>query len=141
MHLNFINDLKNNLTRREFIFRAMCAAGISVGLNSCARSHSDILSGLQDFIHRVANPDGSFRPGVDPAYKGTSDTGLSGLASPADATILCATFGWSLPHPDETIAFFQSCQKPDGAFYAPTGSMDQTGPLAKLYNTVQAVVS
>jgi len=131
-----------NLNRREFVVRsAMCAAGISLGLYSCAGNDRDILSGIHDFIHRVANRDGSFRPGIDPAYKGTSDTGLSGLASPAYATILCATFGWSLPYPKETAAFFLSCQKPDGAFYAPTGSMDQADPLAKLYNTVQAIVS
>lgn len=131
-----------NLNRREFVVRAaMCAGGISLSLNSCARDDRDILSGIQEFIHRVANPDGSFRPGIDPAYKGTSDTGLSGLASPAYATILSSTFGWPLPYPDETASFFQSCQKSDGAFYPTTGSMDQTGPLAKLYNTVQAIVS
>ena len=131
-----------NLNRREFVIRtAMCAGGISLGLYSCAGKDPDILSGIRDFIRRVANPDGSFRPGIDTAYKGTSDTGLSGLASPAYATILCTTFGWSLPYPNETAAFLLSCQKPDGAFYPPTGSMDQTGPLAKLYNTVQSIVS
>lgn len=131
-----------NLNRRDFLIRtAMCAGGVSLGLSSCAGKDPDISAGIQDFIHRTANPDGSFRPGIDPDYKGTSDTGLSGMAAPAYATILCATFGWSLPHADETIEFFLSCQKRDGAFYPPTGSMDQTGPLAKLYNTVQAVVS
>lgn len=131
-----------NLNRREFVIRtAMCAGGISLGLCSRAGKDTDILSGIQGFIHRVANPDGSFRPGIDADYKGTSDTGLSGLASPAYATILTATFGWSLPYPQKTISFFLSCQKQDGAFYPPTGSMDQTSPLAKLYNTVQGIVS
>ncbi|MEX2231158.1 MAG: prenyltransferase/squalene oxidase repeat-containing protein [Cyclobacteriaceae bacterium] len=131
-----------HLNRREFVTRtALLAGGMSLGLYSCAGKNYDILKGIQDFIHGVANPDGSFRPGIDPAYKGNSDTGLSGLASPAYATILCATFGWPLPYPDKTLEFFQSCQKPDGAFYPTTGSMDQTGPLAKLYNTVQATVS
>ena len=130
------------MNRREFIVNtAMCTTAISMGLSSCADKSRDILNGIREFVHRVANPDGSFRPGIDPAYKGTSDTGLSGLASPAYATILSATFGWPLPYPKETIAFLQSCQKNDGAFYAPSGSMDHTTPLAKLYNTVQAVVS
>lgn len=133
----------SNLNRREFVVRsAILAGGISLGLSSCAEKNDpDVLGGLNDFIHRVANPDGSFRPGIDPAYKGTSDTGLSGLASPAYATILCATFGWTLPHPEKTVEFFLSSQQPDGAFYSTTGSMDPKGPLAKLYNTVQAVVS
>lgn len=131
-----------HLNRREFLIRtAMYTSGISLGLYSCADKDPDVLNGIKDFIYEVANPDGSFRPGIDPAYKGTSDTGLSGLASPAYATILCATFGWPLPYPNETAAFFQSCQKADGAFYPSTGSMDQTSPLAKLYNTVQAIVS
>ena len=72
---------------------------------------------------------------------GTSDVGLSGIAAPAYATILCHTFGWSVPYPAETIDFFISCQKPDGAFYAPTGSMDQNSPHAKLYNTLQGMIS
>ncbi len=130
------------MNRREFVIRtAMCTSCISLGLYSCAGKDYDVLNGIKDFIYRVANPDGSFRPGIDPSYKGTSDTGLSGLASPAYATILCATFGWPLPYPDKTAAFFRSCQKADGAFYPATGSMDQSSPLAKLYNTVQAIVS
>jgi geranylgeranyl transferase type-2 subunit beta len=130
------------MNRRRFIVNtAMCTTGITMGLVSCSDKSRDILNGLREFIHGVANPDGSFRPGINPRYKGTSDTGLSGLASPAYATILSATFGWPLPYTKETVAFLQSCQKNDGAFYAPSGSMDHTSPLAKLYNTVQAVVS
>jgi len=131
-----------DLNRREFILQsAVFASGLSLGLNSCANSNSDLLQGVRNFLYRVANTDGSFRPGIDPNYKGTSDTGLSGIAAPTYATIVCKTFGWSLPYPAKTAEFFSSCQKPDGAFYAPTGSMDQNSPLSKLYNTVQSVVS
>lgn len=112
-----------------------------MGLYSCVKNNSDVLKGVQDFLYRVANTDGSFRSGIDPDYRGNSDTGLSGIAAPAYATILSKTFGWELPYPEKTIEFFLSCQKPDGAFYASTGSMDQNGPLAKLYNTVQSVVA
>ena len=129
-----------NLNRREFVIRA-CGGAISLGLAAPALKESEVLAGLKEFIYGVANRDGSFRPGIDPDYKGTSDTGLSGIASPTYATILCATFGWALPYPKATREFFLTCQKPDGAFYPPTGSMDQNGPLAKLYNTVQAIVS
>lgn len=132
----------NNLNRRKFIAQsALLAGGVSLGLYSCKNSNFDLLKGVQDFLHRVANEDGSFRPGIDPDYKGTSDTGLSGIAAPAYATIISSTFGWSLPYPDETREFFFSCQKPDGAFYPPTGSMDQNAPLAKLYNTLQGIIS
>jgi prenyltransferase beta subunit len=132
----------SNLNRREFIFQtAVCAGGLSLGLHSCVNDNADLLKGVHDFLYRVANPDGSFRPGIDPNYKGTSDTGLTGIAAPAYATILCDTFGWSVPYPAETIEFFFSCQDPDGAFYAPTGSMDQNSPHAKLYNTLQGIIS
>jgi geranylgeranyl transferase type-2 subunit beta len=130
------------LNRREFILRtAVCTGGLSLGFYACAKEHDELLSGVQDFLHRVANTDGSFRPGISPDYKGTSDTGLSGMAAPAYATILSRTFGWSLPYPEETKGFLFSCQQPDGAFYPPTGSMDQQSPPARLYNTVQGVVS
>ena len=134
-----------NINRRDFMMRAVMSAGaISLGLPCRANDedgNADVLKGIHDFIDRVANRDGSFRPGINPSYKGTSDTGLSGMAAPTYATILCATFGWSLPYRQETIEFFQSRQKRDGAFYPTSGSMDQTAPLAKLYNTVQAVVA
>lgn len=130
------------LNRRTFISQtALCAGGISLGMYACMGNKPEILKGVRDFLRQVANTDGTFRPGIDADYKGTSDTGLSGIAAPAYATILCTTFGWSLPYVDKTIQFFLSCQKPDGAFYAPSGSMDQNAPLSRLYNTVQGVVS
>ncbi len=137
---NFITMI--NLSRRKFIAQsALITGGVSLGLYSCKEQGQELLTAVQDFIYRVANKDGSFRPGIDPDYQGTSDTGLSGMAAPAYATIICSTFGWALPYPDKSREFFLSCQKPDGAFYPPTGSMDQTAPLAKLYNTLQATIS
>jgi len=130
------------LNRREFIAQtALYAGALSLGLYACNKETTDVLKGVKNFIYKVANPDGSFRPGIDPGYKGTSDTGLSDLAAPAYATIISTTFGWSLPYPEQTIAFLLACQKPDGAFYASIGSMDQNSPLAKLYNTVQGILT
>jgi geranylgeranyl transferase type-2 subunit beta len=130
------------MKRRRFIAHATIFSGaLSFGLYSCRSMQTDVLNGVKSFLNEVANKDGSFRPGIDPNYKGTSDTGLSGIAAPAYATILSTTFGWELPYPDKTIEFFLKCQKSDGAFYAPTGSMDQNGPLAKLYNTTQSIVA
>jgi len=131
-----------SLSRRKFLEQSvLLAGGLSLGMNACSGSTQDVLIGVQDFIRQIANPDGSFRPGIDPLYKGTSDTGLTGIAAPAYATIISSTFGWSLPYQEQTIAFMLSCQKPDGAFYAPTGSMDQNSPHAKLYNTLQGILT
>jgi len=131
-----------NLNRRKFIRQtAIFAGGLSLGLYSCADNAQSLLKRVQGFLHNIANKDGSFRPGIDPKYLGTSDTGLSGIAAPVYATILSTTFGWPLPYPDKTREFLLSCQKPDGVFYAPTGSMDQNTPLSKLYNTVQGTVA
>ena len=130
------------MNRRTFISNTIVYAGsISLGLYSCTDQESKVLDEVKEFIAAIANKDGSFRPGIDPRYAGTSDTGLSGIAAPAYATILSTTFGWELPFPEKTVDFLLKCQNPDGAFYAPTGSMDQKGPLAKLYNTTQSIVA
>jgi hypothetical protein len=132
----------SNLNRREFILQTtICTSGLTLGIYSCSGNYADVLTGVQNFLYRVANTDGSFRPGINPEYKGTSDTGLSDIAAPAYATILCHTFGWSLPYPAETTEFFFLCQEPDGTFYVPSRSMDQNSPHAKLYNTLQGIIS
>ena len=120
------------LNRRKFIKRsALCAGGLSLtGLYAGTTNARDVLEGIQGFLYNMANKDGSFRPGIEPGYMGNSDTAASGIAAPAYATILCSTFGWTLPFPEKTVDFIMSCQKPDGAFYAPTGSMDPDSPLA-----------
>ncbi len=127
--------------RRKFlILSTLCAGGFSFGFN-LFDNKQDVLKDVQNFLQNVANKDGSFRPGIEPNYLGKSDTELSGLAAPAYATIICKTFGWDLPYPRKTKEFLLSCQKSDGAFYAPTGKMDSNSPQAKLYNTVQGVVA
>jgi hypothetical protein len=131
--------------RRTFLHLTACGSGaLMLGCMPGKKStpeHEPVLEGIRNFIGLTAQPDGSFRPGADPAYPGNSDTGLSGIAAPTYAVILSATFGWDLPYPEQTVRFLQSCQQPDGAFYAPTGSMDMQAPLARLYNTVQGTVA
>lgn len=130
------------LNRRNFIRQtSICAGALSITtLYAENPAAQDILEGVQAFLRHVANPDGSFRPGVDPGYAGNSDTAASGIAAPAYASILSATFGWKLPYQEKTLEFILSCQKPDGAFYAPTGNFDPEAPLAKLYNTLQSLI-
>ncbi|MEW6234700.1 MAG: prenyltransferase/squalene oxidase repeat-containing protein [Candidatus Omnitrophota bacterium] len=128
--------------RRQFIKQMVIASGSLIVLRSSqAKSENDILDGILTFIHRTANKNGSFQPGIDPLYKGISDTNLSGIAAPVYATILCHTFDWNLPNSNETKDFLYRCQKPDGAFYPPTGSMDPNSPQAKFYNTAQSTVA
>lgn len=133
-----------NVDRRTFLVRTpLAVAGLTAGLwkNRSEDGQKEVLTGIRQFFRTIAQPDGSFTPGIDPHYPGNSDTGLSGIAAPAYAVILHKTFGWPLPYEDRTSDFFLSAQRKDGAFYPDTGTMDPTSPLARLYNTVQSVVA
>src|SRR5262249_6951439 len=66
--------------------------------------------GIRGFFARTALPDGSFRPGIDPAYPGLADSAYSDLAPLTYAVILHRTFGWKLPDEAKTRAFLLSRQ-------------------------------
>jgi len=104
-------------------------------------SPKDVLAGLRAFWDKTALPDGSFRPGVDPKYKGMSDCAFSDLAAVTYACTLHRTFGWKLRYEQKTIAFLQSRQHEDGAFFNVGGTADPRSPLARLYNTTQGLVA
>ena len=106
-----------------------------------AEANVPVLVGLRDFFEKTANADGSFRPGIDPAYKGMADTAYSDLAAPAYAVLLHRTFGWRLPHEAKTRTFFLSRQGKDGAFVNVAGTVDPKSLPARLYNTTQGVVA
>lgn len=93
------------------------------------------------FIRRCGQPDGSYAPSPDPAYRGNSDTGASDLAGVTYAATLAKTMGWELPQVEKSIAFIHRHQQPDGSFVNLGGKMDAKSPLAALYNTVQGVVA
>jgi geranylgeranyl transferase type-2 subunit beta len=101
----------------------------------------EVLAGLRDFYASTATPDGSFRPGVDPGYRGMADTAASDLAAPTYAVILHRTFGWKLPHEARTVQFFRSRQHKDGAFFNVDGTLDPKSAQARLYNTTQGLVA
>lgn len=119
------------------------AGGLAVGNFGFlpVENKAKILDGVRSFFIKVANEDGTFRPGIPADYPGMSDTGLSGIAAPTYAVVVHKTFGWELPYEEATIDFFLSSQRSDGAFYAKTGSRDPHTPLSKLYNTVQSVAA
>jgi prenyltransferase beta subunit len=102
---------------------------------------AEVLEGVRTFIQNTALPDGSFRPGMDPAYKGYSDTGYSDLAAVTYAVCLARTFGWRLPQEDRTLELLLSRQQNDGAFVNVGGSADPKSSQARLYNTTQALVA
>jgi geranylgeranyl transferase type-2 subunit beta len=102
---------------------------------------AEVLEGVRAFIDKTALPDGSFRPGIDPAYKGYSDTGYSDLAPVTYAAVLARTFGWKLPHEAKTLELVLSRQQEDGAFVNVGGSADPKSAQARLYNTTQGLVA
>jgi hypothetical protein len=102
---------------------------------------AEVFAGLKAFWEKTALPDGSFRPGIDPEYKGMSDSALSDLAPITYAVTLHKTFGWELPHEEKTLALVLARQKEDGAFYHVAGTGDPQAPLTRIYNTTQGLVA
>jgi geranylgeranyl transferase type-2 subunit beta len=127
---------------------ALLAAALLAGRTAAAAEKNapnvttqQVLAGLRDFFAKTAQPDGSFRPGLDPAYKGMADTAYSDLAAPTYAVVLHRTFGWKLPHEGKTRAFFLARQGKDGAFVNAAGTADPKSSQARLYNTTQGLVA
>ena len=104
-------------------------------------SAADVLAGVRDFFARTACEDGSFRPGIDPAYPGMADSAYSDLAPVTYAVILHKTFGWNLPHASETGKFLLGRQQEDGAFRNVGGTADPRSAQARVYNTTQGLVA
>jgi geranylgeranyl transferase type-2 subunit beta len=102
---------------------------------------AEVLEGVRSFFAKTAQTDGSFRPGIDPAYKGMSDSAYSDLAPVTYAVVLHKTFGWKLPHEAETGKFLLSRQQEDGAFVNVKGTADPKASQARLYNTTQGLVA
>jgi geranylgeranyl transferase type-2 subunit beta len=100
-----------------------------------------VLAGVREFFAKTALDDGSFRPGIDPAYEGMSDSAYSDLAPVTYAVIIHKTFGWKLPHEEKTRAFLLSRQRKDGAFVNVRGTVDPDSAQGRVYNTTQGVVA
>lgn len=101
----------------------------------------EVLTGVRQFFQQSARADGSFLPGIDPAYQGMSDSAASDLAPTVYAVILHKTFGWKLPNESQTRDFLLSRQQADGAFINVAGTFDPKSALARAYNTTQGVVA
>ncbi len=104
-------------------------------------SAENVLSGLRDFYRKTARPDGSFQPGIDPEYRGMSDSAYSDLAAVTYAVVLHKTFGWKLPYEQQTAELLLARQKPDGAFVNLAGTVRPDSPEGLTYNTTQGLVA
>ncbi len=135
MRLYCKTDLIRRLAMGAFLLATL--AGVSSG-NDAA---DDVLRGLREFYARTARDDGSFSPGIDPAYTGMSDSAYSDLAAVTYAVVLHKTFGWKLPHEDETARFLLSRQQPNGDFFNVAGTVDPRSAEGRVYNTTQGIVA
>ena len=104
-------------------------------------SPEDVRRDLRAFFKSVSNPDGSFRPGVDPDYEGMSDSAYSDLAATTYAVVLHKTFGWELPDVAKTRQFLLGRQQNDGAFVNVKGTVDPKSAAGRAYNTTMAVMA
>ncbi|HEY2909542.1 MAG TPA: prenyltransferase/squalene oxidase repeat-containing protein, partial [Gemmataceae bacterium] len=89
----------------------------------------------------TARPDGSFQPGVDPDYRGMSDSASSDMAPVTYATTIHKTFGWKLPFEEKTVEFLLNRQNANGSFFNVAGTVDPRSPEGRTYNTTQGLVA
>jgi len=106
-----------------------------------SQTESKVLQGLRHFFAKTARGDGSFANGIDPKYRGMSDSAYSDLAAVTYAVILHKTFGWELPHEAATRRFLITRQQPDGGFFNVAGTVDPKSAEGRVYNTTQGIVA
>lgn len=129
------------------VSRAFSTAALLVVCANVARCDeraavaADVLPGLRAFFAKTARPDGSFANGIDPEYRGMSDSAYSDLAAVTYAVVLHKTFGWKLPHEEQTAAFLLSRQLPNGDFFNVAGTVDPKSAEGRVYNTTQGIVA
>jgi hypothetical protein len=131
---------------KRFLFLAVAMLVSSGGIladepRAAPPDAETVLRGLRGFYAKTARPDGSFQPGVDPDYRGMSDSAFSDLAAVAYACTIHKTFGWKLPHKEKTVEFLLSRQKASGDFFNVGGTADPASPQGRTYNTTQALVA
>src|SRR5262245_20010042 len=114
---------------------------VTAELPADAVTPDEVLAGLRDFYAKTARADGSFAPGIDPEYRGMSDSAYSDLAAVTYAVTLHKTFGWRLPFEERTIEFLLARQKPSGDFYNVAGTVDPASAEGRVYNTTQGIVA
>src|SRR5579863_7068559 len=116
-----------------FLLPSLCAAGEKPSADT-------VLKGLKAFTERTARADGSFQPGVDPDYRGMSDSAYSNFAPVTYAVVIHRTFGWKLPNEEKTRTWILGQQQADGAFANTAGTVDPKSAQGRVYNTTMALM-
>jgi WD40 repeat protein len=119
----------------------VCPPGLCQEDPTSAVTPAAVLEGLRRFYRQTARTDGSFQPGVDPAYLGMSDSAYSDLAPVTYACTVHKTFDWRLPHEDQTAEFLLARQREGGEFVNVAGTVDPQSPQGRTYNTTQGLVA
>lgn len=119
----------------------ICVLSFALASNAFAAEPSEVLTGLRSFFAETARPDGSFANGIDPEYRGMSDSVYSDLAAVTYAVTLHKTFGWKLPHEEATCRFLLDRQQPNGDFFNVAGTVDLKSAEGRVYNTTQGIVA
>jgi len=104
-------------------------------------SAEDVLKGLRDFAAKTARKDGTFQPGIDPDYRGMSDSAYSNFAPVTYAVVIHRTFGWTLPKEDQTLAWIINRQQRDGVFENTAGTVSPYSAAGRVYNTTMALMA
>jgi geranylgeranyl transferase type-2 subunit beta len=132
------------LARALLLYRPLFFAVVamfSTGSASAEIAPEEVLSGLRQFFAKTSSDDGSFSPGIDPDYRGISDSAYSDLAPVTYAITIHKTFGWELPHEKKTAAFLLSRQNANGDFFNVRGTVDPKSAEGRVYNTTQGIVA
>jgi geranylgeranyl transferase type-2 subunit beta len=123
----------------------LVASGLGFSSSRAAEARlptpDQVCVGLRHFFAKTARADGSFANGIDPQYRGMSDSAYSDLAAVTYAVTLHKTFGWKLPHEEATRHFLLSRQQPSGAFFNVAGTVDPNSAEGRVYNTTQGIVA
>jgi geranylgeranyl transferase type-2 subunit beta len=142
MHSTEKSLLRRSFPRIPFVAKAAAVLLAVVHASAGQRASPDeVLSGLRRFYAVTSRADGSFSPGVDPEYRGMSDSAYSDLAPVTYAVTIHKTFGWELPHEEQTKQFVLSRQRDDGDFFNVAGTVDPKSAEGRVYNTTQGIVA
>ncbi len=127
---------------RAVVLGAVVFVAVGVPIPSRAGvTPDDVEAGLRSFFSKTARPDGSFANGIDPEYRGMSDSAYSDLAAVTYAVTLHKTFGWKLPFEQRTIEFLLARQNASGDFFNVAGTVDPDSAEGRVYNTTQGIVA
>src|SRR6478672_7795117 len=130
-----------NRALKSFALLACILIACARATHAAADSPEAVLSGLRKWFAKTARADGSFANGIDPQYRGMSDSAYSDLAAVTYAVTLHKTFGWKLPHEEATRRFLLSRQQPNGDFFNVAGTVDPKSAEGRVYNTTQGIVA